>query len=65
MPMGAANGSTVSFTFTSAGIYTYYCMIHGHAAMHGKIGVVTSPAISGFVPASGVDVHGLRASSRI
>ena len=53
-PVGAANGSTASFTFTSLGTYTYYCMIHGYAAMHGKITVVSAgPAISRFTPISG------------
>lgn len=55
-PIAAAAGSTASFTFTSAGTYTYYCMIHGYAAMHGKIIVGnsgTAPAISKFSPLSG------------
>jgi plastocyanin len=53
-PVAAANGSTASFTFTSAGTYTYYCMIHGYAAMHGKIIVVgAGPAVSKFTPTSG------------
>jgi plastocyanin len=54
-PMGAANGSTESVTFTSAGTYTYYCMIHGYVAMHGTIIVTSSvaPKVSKFKPASG------------
>jgi plastocyanin len=51
--IGAANGSTGSFTFTSAGVYTYYCMIHGYAAMHGKITVFAAPKITSFAPTSG------------
>jgi len=51
--VGAANGSTASVTFTSPGIYTYYCMIHGYAAMHGKITVVAAPTIAKFTPSSG------------
>jgi plastocyanin len=53
LSIGAANGSSGSFTFTSAGTYTYYCMIHGFAAMHGKIMVFAAPKISSFAPASG------------
>jgi plastocyanin len=55
-PMGAANGSTVSITFSGAGTYTYYCMIHGYAAMHGKIIVGSAPpkpTIAKFTPTSG------------
>jgi plastocyanin len=54
-PVGAAKGSTESVTFTSAGTYTYYCMIHGYNAMHGTI-IVTGaamPKISKFTPKSG------------
>jgi plastocyanin len=54
-PIGAAKGSTESVTFTSAGTYTYYCMIHGYTAMHGTI-IVTGaamPKISKFTPKSG------------
>ena len=36
-------GSTPgSFTFTTPGTYTYYCTIHGYAAMHGSITVTAS-----------------------
>ena len=37
--IAAAAGSTGSFTFTSPGTYYYYCLIHGYAAMHGRITV--------------------------
>jgi plastocyanin len=56
IPIASAAGSTAMFTFTSAGTYTYYCMIHGYAAMHGKIIVGntgTAPTISKFSPLSG------------
>jgi plastocyanin len=54
-PIAAGLGSTVSVTFTSAGTYTYYCMIHGYLAMHGKITVTSSvgPKVSKFTPTSG------------
>jgi plastocyanin len=42
MLLGAANGSTVSFTFSNAGIYHYYCMIHGYFAMHGTIQIAAA-----------------------
>jgi plastocyanin len=42
--IGAANGSSGSFTFTHAGTYTYFCTIHGYAAMHGTITVTAAPA---------------------
>jgi plastocyanin len=32
-------GKTYTFTFTGAGTYVYYCMIHGYATMHGTITV--------------------------
>jgi plastocyanin len=51
--IGAPNGSAGSFTFTSAGTYTFYCMIHGYVAMHGKITVVAAPKLTSFAPASG------------
>jgi plastocyanin len=51
--IGAPNGSTASFTFTSPGRYIYYCMIHGYVAMHGKITVFPPPRISRFAPSSG------------
>jgi plastocyanin len=53
LSIAAANGSTGTFKFTSAGTYTYYCMIHGYVAMHGKITVVAAPTISSFMPTSG------------
>jgi plastocyanin len=53
MSIGAPNGSTASFTFTSPGLYIYYCMIHGYVAMHGKITVFAAPTISSFAPTSG------------
>ncbi|HEX6537639.1 MAG TPA: plastocyanin/azurin family copper-binding protein [Candidatus Dormibacteraeota bacterium] len=43
--IGAANGSSGSFTFTHAGTYTYFCTIHGFAAMHGTI-IVTGASTS-------------------
>ena len=36
------SGGTASFTFTSSGTYTYYCMIHGYVAMHGTITISPS-----------------------
>ena len=54
-PIGSAPGSTGTFTFTSAGTYTYYCMIHGYTAMHGTIHVTAgvTPKVSKFTPTSG------------
>ena len=40
--IGAANGSSGAFTFTSPGTYTYYCSIHGYAAMHATITVTAA-----------------------
>ena len=51
--IAAANGSTGSFTFTSAGTYIYYCSIHGYSLMHAKITVVKPPKITSFTPTSG------------
>jgi plastocyanin len=51
--IGAAAGSTGSFTFTSAGKYFYYCMIHGYTLMHGEIIVIASPTVRSFAPPSG------------
>lgn len=75
IPIAAAAGSTASFTFTSAGTYTYYCMIHGYVAMHGKIIVGNTgnaPAISRFSPLSGpagtkvtITGHNLAAATRV
>jgi plastocyanin len=36
---GPQSSGTFSRTFTVAGTYTYYCMIHGRAIMHGQITV--------------------------
>ncbi len=38
----APGGGSGSVTFTQAGTYTYYCMIHGYAAMHGTITVAAA-----------------------
>jgi plastocyanin len=43
--IGAANGSAASTTLTTPGTYYYYCMIHGYAAMHGRI-IVTAQSPS-------------------
>lgn len=64
--ISSSNGSTGSFTFTSAGTYTYYCTIHGYMAMHGMITVtggptptptptpiISAPHIKSFSPTSG------------
>ena len=40
--IAAANGASGSFTFTSPGTYTYYCTIHGYAAMHATINVTAA-----------------------
>ncbi len=37
------DGSTFSHTFHGAGTYTYFCAIHGYAAMHGVIVVTAAP----------------------
>ena len=49
--IGATAGSTGSFTFTSPGIYYYYCTIHGYAAMHGRIAVTAQPSSPSPTPA--------------
>ena len=36
---GPQSSGTFSRTFTTAGTYTYYCMIHGRAVRHGQITV--------------------------
>ena len=36
-------GSTYAHTFHGPGTYTYYCSIHGYAAMHGVIVVSAAP----------------------
>ena len=36
---GPQSSGTFSRTFTAPGTYTYYCMIHGRAVMHGQITV--------------------------
>ena len=54
--IAAGNGSTGSFTFSHAGTYTYYCTIHGFAAMHGTItvsGASTSPPPAAATPTPG------------
>lgn len=33
------DGNSYSHTFTGAGTYVYYCMIHGYAQMHGTVTV--------------------------
>ena len=38
-----ASGSTYAHTFQGPGTYTYYCAIHGYAAMHGVIVVNAAP----------------------
>jgi plastocyanin len=52
--IGATNGSTGSFTFTSPGTYYYYCTIHLYAAMHGVITVSAAapPPAPGSSPSS-------------
>jgi plastocyanin len=40
------NGGSYSHTFTGAGTYVYYCMIHGYAQMHGTVTVSAAPHIS-------------------
>jgi plastocyanin len=42
MTLGATNGTAVSFTFSNAGTYHYYCMIHGYFAMHGTIQIAAA-----------------------
>jgi LPXTG-motif cell wall-anchored protein len=37
------SGSTYAHTFHGPGTYTYYCSIHGYAAMHGVIVVNAAP----------------------
>jgi plastocyanin len=42
--MGSVSiGGSFSHTFHGAGTYTYYCAIHGYAAMHGVIVVNAAP----------------------
>ena len=36
---GVRTAGTFSFTFPSAGSFTYYCMVHGFAVMHGTVTV--------------------------
>jgi plastocyanin len=38
-------GGTYSHTFTAPGSYIYYCQVHGYAAMHAEVDVVTSPLL--------------------
>jgi plastocyanin len=37
------SGLTFSTTFNGLGTYVYYCKVHGYAAMHGTVTVVTGP----------------------
>lgn len=52
--LAAVPGSTGSVTFTQAGTYTYYCKIHGYAAMHGTLTVAAAatPAPASQAPAT-------------
>jgi plastocyanin len=38
-------GGTYSHTFTAPGSYIYYCQVHGYAAMHAEVDVVSSPLL--------------------
>lgn len=58
--IAAANGSTGSFTFTSPGVYYYYCAIHTYPLMHG---VITVTAAAGSPPASATGSSGASQSS--
>lgn len=42
-PIAATNGSSSSFVFMNAGMYTYYCAIHGYSAMHATVTVTSTP----------------------
>jgi plastocyanin len=47
------DGATYSHTFNGAGTYTYFCAIHGYAAMHGVIVVNgAAPSTTATTPAS-------------
>lgn len=46
----SVGSSPGSFTFTSPGTYTYYCTIHGYAAMHGSITVTSAGGGSSATP---------------
>jgi plastocyanin len=51
--LSLGSAGTVQFTFSSAGTYTYYCKIHGYAAMHGAVTVAaasTPPPTAGPTP---------------
>jgi plastocyanin len=53
------SGATYSHSFTGVGTYVYYCTIHGYAAMHGTITVVSPPPkVTGVVPNAGPVVGG-------
>ena len=41
--IASSNGSSNSFIFTSPGMYTYYCAIHGYSAMHAAVTVTGNP----------------------
>lgn len=68
----SVGSSPGSFTFTSAGTYTYYCTIHGYTAMHGTITVTAAsstptPSSSGAAaspttPATGVSIGAISGS---
>lgn len=52
--IAAANGSSSSFIFTSPGMYTYFCTVHGYAAMHASVNVTPlPPTIKTISPTSG------------
>lgn len=70
----SVGSSPGSFTFTSAGTYTYYCTVHGYAAMHGTITVTAASSTptpssssgasaSPTAPATGVSTGAISASA--
>jgi len=46
LAIGPAFGDNNSFTFASAGTYTYYCKVHGYSAMHGTITVNAKKSVT-------------------
>ncbi len=52
-----SNLQTYSFTFHKTGTYTYYCMVHGYAVMHGTITVDALPTIGSVAPQSVAHGH--------
>jgi plastocyanin len=44
------DGTNFSHTFNGAGTYTYFCAIHGYAAMHGAIVVLAAPSSTPTTP---------------